>query len=290
MIQCVGSRTPGRPYCSKVCCPQAVKNALKLRALAPEAEVYVLYRDLRTGGLLEDHYRRAREAGVRFLRYDADRPPEVRRKRNEQALTPPSALLSGEAREGSGVRAGAEPADQLEVLVEVPGRAAPLRLPADLVVLSEGVAAGEHGDLAARLKLPLTEDGFFLEAHPKLRPIDFAADGVFLCGLAHSPQTIPDVIAQAEGAAARAATLLSREALESTGVVAVVDERRCTGCGVCVTVCSFEARRLDEERRVATVEEVLCQGCGACAAACPSGATRQLTLERRQVLAMLESL
>ena len=283
MIQCVGSRTLGRPYCSKVCCPQAVKNALKLKALVPEAEVYVLYRDLRTGGLLEDHYRRAREAGVRFLRYDAERPPEVRRKRTAPALTP--TLSQGERGEG------APPANhELEVLVELPGRAAPLRLPADLVVLSEGVAAGEHEALAARLKLPLTEDGFFLEAHPKLRPIDFAADGVFLCGLAHSPQTIPDVIAQAEGAAARAATLLSREALESTGVVAVVDERRCTGCGVCVTVCSFEARRLDEERRVATVEEVLCQGCGACAAACPSGATRQLTLERRQVLAMLEAI
>ena len=260
MIQCVGSRTADRPYCSKVCCPQAVKNALELRALAPEGEVYVLFRELRTGGLLEDAYRLAREAGVRFLRYDADRPPEVRRA-----------------------------ADGLEVVVEVTGRRRKLGLAADLVVLSAGIAPGEHADLAARLKLPLTDDGFFLEAHPKLRPIDFAADGVFLCGLAHSPQTIPDVIAQAKGAAARAATLLSREALESTGAVAVVDERRCTGCGLCVSACAYEARRLDEESRVALVEEVLCQGCGACAAACPSGATRQLTLERRQMLAMLEA-
>lgn len=259
MIQCVGSRTPERPYCGKVCCRQAVKNALKLKALRPDAEVYVLHRDVRTTGVLEEHFRRAREAGVHFLRYEPGRPPEVRRK-------------------GAG----------LEVVAAVDGRAEALPLAADRVVLSVGVAAGDHADLAARLKLPLTEDGFFLEAHPKLRPIDFAADGVFLCGLAHSPQTIPDVIAQATGAAARAATLLSQGAVESSGIVAVVDDRRCTGCGLCVAVCAYEARRLDEERRVAVVEEVLCQGCGACAVACPSGATRQLTLERRQVLAMLE--
>jgi heterodisulfide reductase subunit A len=138
------------------------------------------------------------------------------------------------------------------------------------------------------LKVPLTQDRFFLEAHVKLRPLDFAADGIFLCGLAHSPMPIENAIAQAQGVAVRAATLLSKDRLEAQATVAQVNSRLCRGCGLCVAVCPYDARILNEETRVAEVIEVLCQGCGACAVACPSGATQHLGFEKAQLVAMIE--
>ncbi len=139
------------------------------------------------------------------------------------------------------------------------------------------------------LKVPLTEDGFFLEAHVKLRPLEFAADGVYLCGLAHSPRDLEEAMAQGYGAAARAVALLAKGELEAAGITATVNERLCAGCGVCVAACPYGARQLDEERRVATVIDVLCQGCGACCVACPSGASQQKGFEKRAELARIEA-
>jgi heterodisulfide reductase subunit A len=219
----------------------------------------VLFRDVRTYGFQEEHYEDARRKGVTFLEYTAESPP--------------------------GVTAQGE---RLRVTVDSPGLGT-LVLPADRVVLSTGIVPREdNAVLAQMLKVPLTQDEFFLEAHVKLRPLDFAADGIYLCGLAHSPKPIEDTIAQAQGAAVRAATLLSKDRLEAQAIVAQVNERLCKGCGMCVTVCPYDARKLNEETHIAEVIEVLCQGCGACAVACPSGATQHLGFEKIQVYAMID--
>jgi len=260
MIQCVGSRNDKHPYCSRVCCSQAIKNALKLREMRPEARIFVLYRDLRTYGLREEYYRKAREAGVVFLRYEPERKPLIRPK-----------------------------GDRLRVEVLDPVLNAGLALDADLLVLGAGVVPAENRRLAEMLNVPLTSDGFFSEAHATFRPLDSSADGVFLCGLAHSPRDLSETIAQAQGAAARAATILSKDRIEAQGTVATVKEKWCVGCGVCVQVCPYDARYLDEERRVAVVEDIRCQGCGACAAACPSGASQQQGFEGRMIFSMIEA-
>jgi heterodisulfide reductase subunit A-like polyferredoxin len=261
MIQCVGSRDDAHPYCSRVCCQQALKNALRIKQTSPSTQVHVLYRDMRAYGFMEDDYRRARAAGVVFLPYAPDHKPRV------------------SADDGA-----------LRVAVEsgLPGNG--LVLSPDLLVLSTGVVANDNGPLARLLKTPLNQDGFFLEAHAKLRPLDFAVDGIFLCGLAHSPRNIEEAIAQAQGAAVRAVGILSREYLEGAAIVAEVNERLCAGCGICVAVCPYQARLLDAETHKATVVEALCQGCGACVAACPNGASQQRGFEKVQVYAMLEAL
>jgi heterodisulfide reductase subunit A len=260
MIQCVGSRDDDRPYCSRICCQQAIKNALRIKEIAPDTQVYVLYRDIRAYGLMEDSYRRARELGVIFIPYEPERKPQV------------------------------SVGDDLRVEVEsgLPGDG--LILTPDLLVLSAGIAPNDNGPLAQLLKVPLNQDGFFLEAHAKLRPLDFAVDGVFLCGLAHSPRHIQETMAQAQAAAVRAVGLLARQYLEGAAIVAEVNERLCAGCGLCVAACPYEARLLDPARRVATVVEALCQGCGACVAACPNGASQQRGFEKVQVYAMLDAL
>ena len=261
MIQCAGSRDDEHPYCSRVCCQQAIKNALRIKETDPAAQVHVLYRDIRAYGFLEDAYRRARELGVIFLPYTPEAPPKV--------STAGGHLL-------------------VEVESGLPGDA--LVLSPDLLVLSTGIVASDNSPLAQLLKVPLNQDGFFLEAHAKLRPLDFAVDGIFLCGLAHSPRNLEETIAQALGAAVRAVGILAREYLEGAAIVAEVNERLCAGCGLCVAVCPYTARVLVPEKRVASVIEALCQGCGACVAACPNGASQQRGFEKIQVYAMLEAL
>jgi heterodisulfide reductase subunit A len=164
-----------------------------------------------------------------------------------------------------------------------------VRITPDLLVLSPGIVPNNNQDLAQILKVPLTGDRFFLEAHVKLRPIDFAADGIFLCGLAHSPRFIEESISQANGVSQRAATILSKDHLESQGTVVYVNERWCTGCGTCVSVCPYDAREIDVTTGIAKIKEVLCQGCGACAVACPSGATQQKGFEKNQILSMVDA-
>jgi heterodisulfide reductase subunit A len=260
MIQCVGSRDDEHPYCSRICCTQAMKNALAIKQKNPQANVAVLYRDIRTYGYRELLYRQAREAGVAFLEYSENQKPVVK-------------------------DAGGKV--QVEVVVQPDGEK--VTLPADWVVLSAGIEPLANEELAQMFKVPLSEDGFFLEAHAKLRPLDFAADGVYLAGLAHSPRFIEETIAQANGAAVRAVTLLSRKELQSAALIAAVNPRICSACGICVDVCPYSARVIDPEKGYAQVLEVLCQGCGACVAACPNGASYQRGFEFKQVFGMIEA-
>jgi heterodisulfide reductase subunit A-like polyferredoxin len=262
MIQCVGSRDEAHPYCSRICCTEALKNSLTIKRLAPDAHITVLYRDLRSYGFREALYREARRQGVIFLEYDEARKPEV---------TP--------AREGG-----------LQVRVAVQPENEVLALPADWVVLSAGIEPDpENAALAQLLKVSLNEVGFFLEAHVKLRPVDFAAEGIFLAGLAHSPRGIEETIAQAQAAAVRAVALLARSALEATPIVASVNPRLCAACGICVEVCPYGARVLEPGATHAEVISVLCQGCGACVAACPNKASQQKGFEFGQVFEMIEA-
>jgi heterodisulfide reductase subunit A len=261
MIQCVGSRDEEHPYCSRVCCTQAIKNALEIKKLSPSTQITILYRDLRSYGFRERYYRQARQAGVMFLQFDAQNKPTVNQNQS-----------------GIGV----------EVVVQPEGER--VNLSPQLVVLSAGIEAEPGNETLSRLlKLPLTSEGFFLEAHVKLRPVDFAADGVYLCGLAHSPRAIEETIAQAQAASIRAVSLLSKKELTATPIIASVNPRLCSACGVCVEVCPYGARRLEPGMKYAEVIEVLCQGCGACVAACPNKACQQRGFEFLQVSAMIDT-
>jgi heterodisulfide reductase subunit A len=263
MIQCVGSRCEERPYCSRVCCTEAVKNALSLKEIEPDCEVTVLYRDIRTYAHRELHYRRAREKGVMFVRFPEEIYPQV---------APSNGHLMVQAMDAS-----------LEESVE---------LEADFVVLSAAIVPESDGNrrLSELLKIPLDSDGFFMEAHVKLRPVDCANEGIFICGLAHSPKATEENISQAVAAAGRAAAILSRDSLEVGGVVAVVDEDKCAACLTCIRECIYAAPYINERGKVA-IEAVKCQGCGACAAACPARAIQLATFtdaqERSQVRCLL---
>jgi heterodisulfide reductase subunit A len=262
MIQCVGSRNDDNPYCSRVCCSTAIKNALKLKQLNPHIQVFVLYRDIRTYGIKEIYYKKAREAGVIFIQYDEGERPEV---------TKDGDALCVEVRE--------------KIMNKI------IHCTPDVLVLSNGIVPHDDNKILSQaLKVPLGTDGFFLEAHVKLRPVDFATDGVFVCGLAHYPKDIRETIAQAKAAAARAVTVLSKEEIEAEGKVASVTEARCSGCGLCVEVCAYRAIDLDTEKHVATVNEALCKGCGTCAASCRSSAINLKGFKDEQILAAVAAL
>jgi len=264
MIQCVGSRDEERPYCSRVCCTVAVKNALKIKEFSPETNVYILYRDVRTYGFNESFYTKARQQNVVFMRYDEDRKPEV-------------------SKNGNGL------------LVEVIDQTLkiPIEISADLVVLSAGIVPNDDNETISQLlKVPLNADGFFLEAHMKLRPVEFATDGVFLAGMAHSPKSISESIAQAGAAALQAATIITKDEYETEATISSVNEEICSGCGTCVEVCEFNALELveaPEGEMVCKVNQTLCKGCGCCAAACPSGAIEQKGFTREQILSAIDA-
>ena len=247
MIQCVGSRSDEHPYCSRLCCTEAVKNALKIKEVSPNTAVYVLYRDMRTYGFREGYYTKARQKGVVFIRYDKDKKPEV-------------------SKDGKKLK--------VEVLDQTLG--IPMSISADLIVLSTGIVANEDSKTIAQLlKVPLNSDGFFLEAHMKLRPVDFATDGVFLAGLAHSPKRIEESIIQAQAAAARAATILSKDEIEFEGNISFVVHENCDGCAYCVDTCPYKTITLleyvweDTVKKTVEVNESICKGCGCCMATCP---------------------
>ena len=263
MIQCVGCRDDNRPYCSRVCCNRAINNALKLKEMRPAMNIYILYRDVRTYGFNEKYYEQARQKGVIFLRYDLERKPRVSQRRKDSRF-----LLSIET---------SDPVLGEDVIID-----------ADILALSVAmVPSPEARELAMLYKVPLNQDGFFLEAHVKLRPVDFATDGVFVCGLAHAPKSIEESIAQAKAAASRASIILVRDTVVGEGIVASVNERICTGCGVCEAMCPYGAIAVDREKGVAGVNEALCKGCGTCCAACPSGAAQQRGFTREQISAAI---
>jgi len=265
MIQCVGSRDSERPYCSRVCCSQAIKNALKLKEINPEMEIYILYRDMRTYGFREDYYQQAAEREVKFIRYDADDKPDV------------------EVVQENGQ-------DILRVSVTEPALGQRLLIDADLLALGvAAVAPPGIMEVSQLLKVPLNEDDFFMEAHMKLRPVDFSTDGIFMCGLAHYPKFIDESIAQAQAAASRALTILAQDKLKAGGEICVVDKRKCTGCGVCQEVCPFNAIEVDVKEKVAVVNEALCKGCGVCASSCRCGALDIEGFSDQQTLSLIRA-
>ncbi|MFH1112901.1 MAG: FAD-dependent oxidoreductase [Pseudomonadota bacterium] len=251
MIQCVGCRNDERNYCARVCCSHAVKNALKLKEINPEMDVSILFRDMRTYGFSEDYYREASEKDVKFIRFDPEDPPQVD---------------PGESEEGRSV---------LKVTVTDFVLGKKLQLDADHLALSTAVIpSGDIQELSRLFKVALSPEGFFQEAHVKLRPVDFAAEGVFLCGTAHYPKHISESINQAYGAAGRAAVLLSQDSVTASGSVCRVDEDRCISCGACITACTYGAIEFHDTPagNKARVIPVLCKGDGLCNAKCPTGA------------------
>ena len=285
MIQCVESRNTEHPYCSRVCCSEAVKNALEIKRRLPEANVVVLGRDIRTYGFRELYFQKAREAGVLFIRYPEGSDP----------VTSSAANLVGGDLAAGGInptagKTGGATAGQLTVTVRDANTNTELVLRPDLLVLSTGIApAAENPVLSGILRSALTSDGFFLEAHPKLRPVDLANEGEFLCGLAHSPRSIDETIAQAQAAVGRATTVLSKTHLEIPGQVARVNPENCVACATCVRVCPYGAPTINSLNK-ATIQGAKCMGCGSCVAACPARAITLQHQEDQALVAMLDEL
>jgi heterodisulfide reductase subunit A-like polyferredoxin len=269
MIQCIG---PAEKFCSRLCCTTALKNALTLKELNPKAQVTIIYRDIRTYGFKEQLYTRARRAGVRFVHYDFDRKPEVE--------------TDGQAEAPLKVR----------VWEQILGRE--IELTPDLLVLSTPIVASEGArDLASRLKLSVDMDGFFLEAHVKLRPVDFAAEGVFMAGMAHYPKFLDEAIAQAQAAASRASCTLAQKTMLTSARVAVVDPLKCVGCLTCVRICPYGVPKVSGEYTgvgeitgAAYIEAAVCHGCGSCAAECPAKAIQLMHYTDAQTIAKVDAL
>ena len=263
MIQCVGSRNEERPYCSRSCCTDAVKNAIRVKELRLDSNVVVLYRDMRTYGANEVHYQKAREAGVLFVRYEPENAPVV--------------MADG----------------RLTIDFVEPELGIPISLDLDMLALSTGTSPALDNETISQLaKVPLNNDGFFLEAHVKLRPVDFASEGIFLCGSAHSPKTTPENMQQALAAAGRAATILSKKTMTVGGQVSKVDVRKCVSCLTCVKVCPYgapEVSTVNNKNRV-EIQAAKCMGCGSCAAECPAKAIQLQHFVDRQVEAAIEAL
>jgi len=259
-IQCVGSREPQRPYCSRVCCSHSIENALRLKALNPEMDVFILYRDIRTFGSRENLYRQARAQGVVFIQYSLESKPVV-------------AVTAG---------------GKLQITVQDPVLQHALVLAPDILTLASAVVSHDTDPLAKQFKVPINAEGFFLEAHMKLRPVDFATDGVFVAGLAHYPKPIEECIAQAKAAASRAATVLARDSIMAGGVVALIHKELCCGCQACLQCCPFGAISYLEQESRCEVNQALCKGCGTCAATCPSEAISLLGFSHLQLYTQID--
>lgn len=265
MINCVGARVPERTYCSRICCMTAIKNASLIKEANPKANVWILHRDLMTYGVdFEAYYRRAMELGVRFIRYSLERPPQV----------------IGDGKVG-----------KIKVYHEL--RRREIELPCDMLVLTTPLIPREDNkDVSRMLKVSLDEFGFLLEAHLKLRPVEFAMDGVYVCGSARWPTDVTEGVSQAYAAAAKAAGPMRIGHVRAEAINAVVNERACSGCGLCELLCPFQAieLQLKRDRLVSHVNEAVCKGCGTCGAACPAGAITMHHFSDEQILAQVEAL
>jgi len=257
MIQCVGSRCKERTYCSRICCMTAVKNAILIKESAPETKITIFYRDMQMYGVEnEELFRKSKKLGVRYITFDQNRPP----------------VFDGANVSVYHLRMGRD-----------------MVTPVDMLVLSTPLVAQDDApDISSMLKVPINENGFFLEGHVKLKPLDFATDGVYLCGNARFPSTIREAISQGLGAASRAAGILSKEALFTSGIVADINPETCCGCLGCIQVCPYGAINFIENRGVCQVNKVLCKGCGGCAATCPSGSAKLDGFSNQQIYAQIE--
>jgi heterodisulfide reductase subunit A len=254
-------RPPELNYCSRVCCASAIKNALRLREINPRANIFILYKDIRTYGFKEELYTKARQAGIIFIHYSDERPPKVHQANG-----------------------------RLQVDVFEPILNQDLALSPDLLVLANPMVPDKsNNEISGILKVPLTKEGFFHEAHVKLAPVDFASEGIFMCGTAHSPKFMDESMAQALAAAGRATTILAKNQLEVGGAIARVDPDKCQACLTCVRLCPYDVPLINKDG-VAEIDVAKCRGCGICAAECPRKAITLLHYRESQVLAKTEAL
>jgi len=260
MIQCVGSRNDENPNCSRICCQTAIKNALHIKKDNPDTDVFILYRDIRTYGVLEDYYQEARRRGVLFFRYTPDDPPRVQSSAQSLTVTFKDHVLGVD-----------------------------LEVETDLLALSAGMVAADTEELASIIKVARNAEGYFMEAHVKLRPVDMSTEGIFVCGTAHSPKLISETISQAQAAASRATTFLSQDRLTLSAVTAHVQAERCASCLICVRSCPYGVPRINAEG-VSEIDMALCHGCGICASECPAKAIDLHWYQDEQIMCKLDAL
>jgi heterodisulfide reductase subunit A-like polyferredoxin len=261
MIQCVGSRNDENPNCSRICCQAAVKNALMIKKNNPQTQVFILYRDIRTYGLLEDYYTEARKLGVIFIRFAKDAPPKV-----------------------------TAAADGMLVQVKDHVLMRDVEIRSDLLALSAGVSAADTEELSKIMKLNRNPEGFFIEAHVKLRPVDMPSDATFLCGTAHAPKLIAETVAQAQAAASRAVTFLAKDEIQLSAITAKVDVEHCVKCLTCVRSCPYSVPRFNVEAGEIQIDEAMCHGCGVCASVCPRQAIALSYFEDDQIMCKIDAL
>jgi len=261
MIQCVGSRNKENENCSRICCQNAVKNGIAIKKLNPDTNVYVLYRDIRTYGLMEDYYTEARNLGVIFIRFEEDNPPQVEPSSEGMIVKVKDHILQKN-----------------------------LEIRADLVTLSAGMVAEDTTELCGIMKFNRNPEGFFIEAHVKLRPVDMPGEGIFLCGTAHGPKLITEAIAQAQAAASRATTFLSKSHIKLSAITAQVDTEHCVKCLTCVRSCPFEVPVFNTEKQVIEIDDAICHGCGVCASVCPRQTIQLNFYEDNQITSKIDAL
>jgi heterodisulfide reductase subunit A len=262
MIQCVGSRNEEHPYCSSICCSMAVKNALKIKEMNPSTNVYILYRDMNTYGFREEYYTKARNNGIVFIRYDRHNKPEVTESDNGLTVTVKDHIIGRD-----------------------------IRIQADVLALSTAVVPEKDETFEKILAIPRSAEGFFMESHVQLRPVDSYVDGIFICGMAHFPKSIDESIAQAKASASRAAILLSKGRVKAEPIVSSCDQEICIGCTLCTYFCPYSAIKMTKREKGKKAEIIVaaCKGCGVCASYCPTRAISMGRFTDEQIHAQIEA-